>query len=212
MKCGEKGLEPLADSASVELSSESARDSKAGVGVGEELRGVLFDLGDGEANAAVLSVHHNAGAEGALKAADSVAALLVTDGVREGNARRSGLALRSLVDVRGRVGGRLVVSTESVESDVVADDVFVGVDTELEEAIASLKTTSKLVISVHDLIRSGNNLPGRSEGERDVAALGLEKAKFTLLMLHVRGGRGGSKSAKGNGEDRELHVCFRVEI
>lgn len=27
-------------------------------------------------------------------------------------------------------------------------------------------------------------------------------------MLHVRSGRGGSKSAEGNGKERELHICF----
>jgi hypothetical protein len=126
--------------------------------------------------------------------------------------RRSGLALGSLVDVSGRVGGRLVVSTESVESDVVANNVLVGVDAEFEEALTSLETASELVVGVHDLVRGGNNLPGRSEGEGDVAALGLEKAKDALLMLHVRCGRSGGKGAEGNGEERELHICFRVEV
>lgn len=211
MKCGEEGLKFLADSASVELSSKSTRDSEAGVGVGEELLGVLLDLGDGKANAAVLSLHHDTSAEGALKAADSVAALFVANGVRKGNSRRSRLALGSLVDVSGRVGGRLVVSTESIESDVVADNILVGVDAELEKALASLEATSELIFSVHNLVRGGNNLPGRSEGKGDVATLGLEKAKDTLLVLHVRCGRGGSKSTDGNSEERELHVCFGVE-
>jgi hypothetical protein len=82
----EKGFKPLADLAGVELSSESTRDSKAGVGVGKELGGVLLDLGDLEANAGVLTVHNDTSEEGSLEAADSVAALLVADGVREGNA------------------------------------------------------------------------------------------------------------------------------
>jgi phage-related protein len=116
------------------------------------------------------------------------------------------------VDVSSRVGRRLVVSTESEEGDIVADDVLVGVNAELEDALASLKTASELVVGVHDLVRSSKNLPGRSEGEGDVAALGLEEAKHALLMLHVRSGRGGSESAESNGEERELHVCFGVEI
>lgn len=86
MKCGNGDFKPLADSACVELSSESARNSKAGVRVGKEFLGVLLDLSDGEANTTVLSFHHNASAERALEAPDSVAALLVADGVREGNA------------------------------------------------------------------------------------------------------------------------------
>jgi hypothetical protein len=57
------------------------------VGVGEEVRGVLLDLSDGEANTGVLSFNNNTSAEGSLKAAHSVATLLIADGVREGNAR-----------------------------------------------------------------------------------------------------------------------------
>lgn len=55
------------------------------MGVGEELGRVLLDLSDREADTSVLAVSDDTSAEGSLEAADSVATLLVTDGVREGN-------------------------------------------------------------------------------------------------------------------------------
>lgn len=54
--------------------------------VGEEFLGVLLNLLEGEADTSVLAVLNHAGAEWTLETADSVAALLVADGVGEGNA------------------------------------------------------------------------------------------------------------------------------
>lgn len=64
------------------------------MGVGKELLGVLLNLSDSEPNTSVLSLHDNTSAEGPLKAADSVPALLVTDGIGEGNA---GMRVSSLI-------------------------------------------------------------------------------------------------------------------
>ena len=202
------------------------------MGVGEELGRVLLDLSDREADTSVLAVSDDTSAEGSLEAADSVAALLVTDGVREGNTslelacvsshaslaiygdlpRRSGLALGSLVDVSGSVGGRLVVSTEAVEGDVVADDILVGVDAELEETLASLESASELVVGVDNLVRSSMDFPSGSESEGNTAALGLKKAKGALLVLHVRSGRGSSEGAESDGDERELHICGGIKL
>jgi len=116
------------------------------------------------------------------------------------------------VDVSGSVGGRLEISTEAVEGDVVADNVLVGVDAELEETLASLESASELVVGVDNLVRSSMDFPGRSESEGDTAALGLEKAKDALLVLHVRSRRGSSKGAESNGDERELHICFGIKL
>lgn len=110
------------------------------------------------------------------------------------------------MDVGSCVGERLVLAAEAVESDVEADDVLVRVDTVLEQTVAVLESASELILGVDDLVGSSGDLVGGGEGERDVAGLGLEEAKNPLLVLHVRSGRGGSKSAEGNGEEIELHI------
>jgi hypothetical protein len=95
----EKGSGHLAHFARAELSSESAGNSKARVRVGEELLGVLLDLLESEANASVLAVLDHTSAEWALEAADSVAALLVPDGVGEGNANIKSAFVSSIVHI-----------------------------------------------------------------------------------------------------------------
>lgn len=174
--------------------------------VGEELLGVLLDLFESEAYTSVLAVLDHTGAEWALETADSVAALLVADGVGEGDTWRSRLALDSLVDVGGSVGGRLVVTSEAIQGDVVADDILVRVDAKLEEALAALQSASVLVVCINNLIRGSKNFPDRSESERD-ATLRLKETKDALLMLHVRSWRGSSEGAESNGKEREFHVC-----
>lgn len=71
----------------VELSSEGTRNSQAGVGVGEELGGVLLDLLDGETLTRVLAVGHNTSSEGALETANAASAGLVADRVGESDSR-----------------------------------------------------------------------------------------------------------------------------
>lgn len=194
--------------------------------VGEELLGVLLDLFESEAYTSILAVLDHTGAEWALETADSVAALLVADGVGEGDTNtksafhssncvqacvvdlpwRPRLALDSLVDVGGSVGGRLVVTSEAIQGDVIADDIFVRVDAKLEEALAALQSASVLVVCINNLIRGSKNFPDRSESERD-ATLRLKETKDALLMLHVRSWRGSSEGAESNGKEREFHVC-----
>jgi hypothetical protein len=65
------------------------------VRVGEELLGVLLNLLECEADTSVLAVLNHAGAKWALETADSVAALLVADGVGEGNANTKSALNRS---------------------------------------------------------------------------------------------------------------------
>lgn len=72
--------------------------------------------------------------------------------------RRAGLALGSLVDVRGRGCLRLIFTLEAVDGDVVADDVLVDIDAIVEHAGAALKTTGRLVVRTNDLVGGGDHL------------------------------------------------------
>lgn len=74
----------------VKLTTKSAGNSLARVGIGEETGGVGLDLLKGEALAGVdLVVVEDTGLEGALEATDGAAALLVTNRVGESNAVES---------------------------------------------------------------------------------------------------------------------------
>lgn len=89
------------------LATDGTRHSQAGVDVGEEAGWVGLDLGNVEVGAEVDAVVTlDTGDEGPGQAANADA-LVVADGdrVREGNARRSGVASGSLVDVGGGGGG-----------------------------------------------------------------------------------------------------------
>lgn len=96
------GSRALGAAARVELSSESSRNSKAGVRVGKEHGRVLLDLLERESLASVLAVLDDSCAERALEAADRGAAATVADGVGEGNARTHTM-LASLSSVKGAV-------------------------------------------------------------------------------------------------------------
>ena len=127
------------------LTTNRARHRQRGVHVGEEGRRVGLDLADVEVGASVNAiVVLDAGREGSLEAADGDALLVVADGVGEGEARRAGLTLGRLVDVGGRVGGRLVLAAEVLQLDVVADQVEVGVDAEVVVALGALSRESLL--------------------------------------------------------------------
>lgn len=72
-----------------QLAADGAGDGEAGVDVGEEVGGVLLDLADDEARAAVDAGGVDARDEGAVQAADAAADVggaLDGDRVREGNA------------------------------------------------------------------------------------------------------------------------------
>lgn len=92
----------LGAAASVELSSESSRNSKAGVRVGKEHGRVLLDLLERESLAGVLAVLDDSRAERALEAADRGAAAALANGVGEGNAKAHAM-LVSLSSVKGAV-------------------------------------------------------------------------------------------------------------
>lgn len=108
------------------------------------------------------------------------------------------------MDVGGSVGGRLVVTSEAIQGDIVADDIFIRVDAKLEETLATLQSASVLVVCIDNLIRGSKNFPDRSESERDTS-LRLKQTKSALLVIHVGGRRGSGEGAESNGKERELH-------
>lgn len=85
--------------------------------------------------------------------------------IRERDARRTGLALRSLVDVRGRERGGLVLALEIVEGDVVADCVLVGVEAEEVEAFGAGEAAGGGVVGIDDLVWGSENGEGGGEVE-----------------------------------------------
>lgn len=93
------------------------------------------------------------------------------------------------MDVRSTRGRRLVVAREAVNGDVVADDVLVRVNAEVEHASASLKATSELVLGVYHLVGAGYDIVGRGE---------LKGAIHVLILALVGTGHG-----RGGGEGRE---------
>lgn len=199
------------------------------MGVGEELGGILLDLLDGETLTRVLAVGDNTSSEGALETANAASASLITDRVGESDSRfhksvsqtlasphqkvflhvpgRSRLALLSLVDVSGSVGGGLEVAAEAKEGDVVADDVLVGVDAVLEDSVGVGEATGELVLRVDDLVGGGFDVVDGGEVEGNSLSLPALAADADVdeSPLVVVDGSGLRDGAKGEGSESELH-------
>lgn len=156
-----------------DLATDGARDGLGGVHISEEALGVVLDLLDIETEAIVLasggvvntSDETVLGAGDAADAAADVRASCDFHGVGESDARRAGLALDGLVDVRGGAGGRLVVALEAGQGDVVADDILLAVDAELVDALGAFEAAGEGVVGVDDLVGGGDDLVGGGEGE-----------------------------------------------
>jgi hypothetical protein len=141
-----------------ELSANSTGDSQARVGVSKETAGVLLNLADVETIGSILSVGQQASLEGTLLAANAAADTIAdVNGVGESDSGRTRSTLGSLVDVCGSCGGRLVLATEAVDLNVVADQVQLAVDTDLEETRGAGETTSGSC-AVDDLVGGGLDL------------------------------------------------------
>jgi len=139
------------------------------VDVGEESSGVGLELGDGESVTSVgAGGGVDAGLEGAGDASDTDALVVRAAGddlgVGEGDARGAAGAAGGLVDVRGSLGGRLVLAAEVHELDVVADDVELAIQAEVVVADGALETSSRGG-AVDDLVRRGAD--AEAGGERD---------------------------------------------
>lgn len=98
--------------------------------VGEEGRRVVLNLLHSEAGASVLTVGDDTGLVRTHHAsnADPLLAVSNRNWVGEGEARRTGLACRRLVNVGGSVSRRLVFTPEVLEDNVPADVVLLAVD------------------------------------------------------------------------------------
>lgn len=92
----------------------------------------------------------------------------------------------------GRLGERLVVPAEPEESDVVADNVLVGVQAKLEDSLGVGQTAGGHVVCTDDLVGSRNDVEGGCESKGNRFGL-LEDSLAVLLDLgHWRGlGQGG---------------------
>jgi hypothetical protein len=121
------------------------------------------------------------------------------------------------MNMRGGQGHRLILATESLKSDVVADEVLMGVDAIEEEATGALEAASRLVVASNNLVGLGDNCVGRCKGEWDILAVVSTKSKIqaevkiqkTRGQVILRGNRAGMAPCReGNGGDRVLHGGF----
>ncbi|KAH0405537.1 hypothetical protein KCU89_g145, partial [Aureobasidium melanogenum] len=146
-----------------ELSANSSGDGQSRMSVSKESSGVLLDLADVEIVSSVLSVGQQASLGRTLLAANTAADTIADfDGVRESDSRGTGNTLGSLVNVCGDCGGRLVLAMEVVELNVVADEVQLAVDPNLEETRGTGEITSGSC-SVDDLVGGGLDFVVRGE-------------------------------------------------
>jgi hypothetical protein len=142
------------------------------VSIGKESLGIFFNLADVEAVGGILSVGQQASLERTLLAAHSAANTIANiDGVREGDSGRPRGTLGSLMDVCGCCGRRLVLAAEAVDFDVVADQVQLAVDTDLEEARGTGEATGGSC-AVDDLVGGSLDFIVRGEGEGRARHLG----------------------------------------
>jgi hypothetical protein len=142
------------------------------VSIGKEAFGVLFNLADVETVSGILSVGQQASLERTLLATHTAANTITNiDGVRESDSGRTRSTLGSLVDVCGCCGGRLVLAAEAIDLNVVADQVQLAVDTDLEETRGTSEATSGSC-AVNNLIGGGLDFVVRGEGEGRTCHLG----------------------------------------
>ena len=127
----------------VQVSKAQASKGKDISYITEERLRIILDLADAEASTSVDTSDgvKDAGLEWPLDA--SLAAALITVasalGVREDKSWWATGALVRFVDVGGSKRQRLVLSSEAVETNVVADLVLTAVDAEIIVADAALK-------------------------------------------------------------------------
>lgn len=156
----------------------------------KEVLRVLLNLADVKPCTSVCAVLYNSSGKWTSDAAhaDSLAlGLLLVNGDRvgESHARRAVLPLGSLVNVRRRLGRRLVVAPESVDLNAVADGVRIGDDAVVEEAVGVFETAGKSCRSprtVDDLVRSGFDAISGSEDLRGGDPFGVAFATVVYLF------------------------------
>jgi hypothetical protein len=133
----------------------------------------------------VVSVHpvgHQARLGRTLLAANTAADTIANiDGVGESDSRGTGSTLGSLVNVCGGCGGRLVLATELVDLGIVADEVRLAVDINLEETRGIGEITNGSC-AVDDLVGDGLDsvVRGGFEGEETASGYLVGAAALPL--------------------------------
>ena len=139
--------------------------------VPKEAGGIRLDLGQLEADTCVHPVGEQTRGEGALHAPQAEPRIAVgQDGhrVRESYARRTVLAPCRLMYMGCSTCRRDVIALEAYESDVVADDLGLGVDVEgvVAERAGEPAGGSRVCGAVANLIGGGEKGEGGGEGRR----------------------------------------------
>lgn len=123
------------------------------------------------------------------------------------------------MDVGGSGGGRLVLALEAEGGDLVADDLLLSVDADLEDALGALQATSLLALGVDNLVRGGDDAVGGGEEgglaaaeaelevkvevevEIEVDEVAEEALAVVVLAAEVEDGGGLGSGREGDGGD-----------
>jgi hypothetical protein len=139
------------------------------VSVGKETSRILLNLAHVEAISSVLSISQNTRLERTRNTSNTTSNPISNVlRVGKGDSRGSRSSLCGLVDVCGSKGRRTVVAAESVQFNVVADEVHVRVDAELEESGCALQAAGGCC-AVDDFAGHGLDfvVAGELEGRAD---------------------------------------------
>merc|ERR1712225_204127 len=150
----------------IKLATNDSRDEESSVGISEETSWVGLDLRESESSTSICDVVGalDAGDEWSSQTSDTASNTISHwTWVRECNAWRTRCSLQSLVNVGGSQGRRLIISSNSCESDIVADGIGVGVDGIVELANSTWLTWSWSTGAGDDLIRSGRDVEDGGE-------------------------------------------------
>lgn len=158
----------------IKLTTNSSGDEESSVGISEETSRVGLDLRELESSTSICDIVGalDAGDEGSSQASDT-ASNTIGDRTWVGkyNTWRTRCSLQSLVNVGGSQGSRLIISSNSCESDIVTDGIGVGVDGIVELANGTWLTWSWSTSAGDNLIRSGRDVEdggevGRYDGSK----------------------------------------------
>lgn len=151
------------------LATNGTGHSQAGVHIAEETSRVLLDLADVEISTSVNTVGHDTSLERTRHAANASPDVAVTHGVGESDSWGSAGALGGLVHVGCGQSSRLVLASEVVDGDVVAESVGVCVDAEVVGAACALEAAG-WGGAVDNLVGGGLDVVDRGELEGGVGA------------------------------------------
>lgn len=173
------------------LTSHSTRHSQARVNIGEEPGRVLLDLTKSKSLTSINPVHHQSRSERSDQTSHTPTNLALAFRVRERQPRRPSRIDTCLMDMRRRLGRRLVLALEVEDGDVVADGVEVDVDAEGEDALGAWQAARAAGAVVH--------LARKDAGVADAPRHGRAGDDLVGGRVHDVGG-GEGEDAGGDGE------------